>query len=169
MGHDDHGDHLTPTPVLICICNYHLQARCPESIQRGQTGFVPLLMYWLGPMKQLLKVETTRELQRNSALNAWNWSILFQRRNSRALRLLRLRIAVSFEESIQRSFVKKTTSLNKWIARSVVDQYYGLSVVKCRYLAYEFATKNNLNMPDNWAREWKAEVEWMSSPLMMSS
>ena len=67
------------------------------------------------------------------------------------------------------AIVKKTTSLNIWIARSVVDQYYGLSVVKCRYLAYEFATKNNVNMPDNWAREGKAGVEWMSSQLMMSS
>ena len=45
MGHDDQEDHLIPTHVLICMCNYPLQARCPESIQRRQTGFVPLLMY----------------------------------------------------------------------------------------------------------------------------
>ena len=76
-------------------------------------------MYWLRPMKQLLKVETTRELPRNAALNAWNWSILFQRRNSRALRLLRLRIAVSFEESIQRS-VWETLIRSRWNWRRLI-------------------------------------------------
>ena len=43
--------------------------------------------------------------------------------------------------------------MNIWIARSVVDQYYGLR-------------KNNVNMPDNLAREGKDGVEWMSSQLM---
>ena len=38
MGHDDQGDHLTPTHALICICDYPLQARCPGRIQRRQTG-----------------------------------------------------------------------------------------------------------------------------------
>ena len=47
--------------------------------------------------------------------------------------------------------------------RPLCYQYYGLSVVKCRRLAYEFVTKNNLNMPDNWARDRKAGVEWMMS------
>ena len=46
---------------------------------------------------------------------------------------------------------------------------YGLSGVTCRCLVYEFATKTNVNMPDNWARDGKAGVEWMSSQLMMSS
>ena len=52
---------------------------------------------------------------------------------------------VAKEFSIERMQLK----LNIWIARSVVDQYYGLSVVKCRCLAHEFARKNNVNMPDN--------------------
>ena len=47
--------------------------------------------------------------------------------------------------------------------KALCNQYYGLSVVKCRCLAYEFATKNNVNMPDNWARDGKAGVEWMMS------
>ena len=41
------------------------------------------------------------------------------------------------------TIVKKTTSLN--------------------ILSYEFATKNNVNMPDNWARDAKAGVELMMS------
>ena len=45
--------------------------------------------------------------------------------------------------------------------KALCNQYDGLSVVKCRCLAYEFATKNNVNMPDNWARDGKAGVEWM--------
>ena len=47
--------------------------------------------------------------------------------------------------------------------KALCNRYYGLSVVKCRCLAYEFATKNNVNMPDNWARDGKAGVEWMMS------
>ena len=47
--------------------------------------------------------------------------------------------------------------------KALCNQYYGFSVVKCRCLAYEFATKNNVNMPDNWARDGKAGVEWMMS------
>ncbi len=45
--------------------------------------------------------------------------------------------------------------------KALCDQYYGLSVVKCRCLAYEFATKNNVTMPDNWVRDGKAGVEWI--------
>ena len=111
MGHDDHEDHLTPTHVLICMCNYPLQTRCSESIQRRQTGFVPFLMYWLGPVKPLLKAATTRALQRNSALIAWNWSVLFERRNSRALWLLQvMNTCLVWKE--YSTTVKKTTSLN---------------------------------------------------------
>ena len=47
--------------------------------------------------------------------------------------------------------------------KALCNQYYGLSVVKCRCLAHEFATKNNVNIPDNWARDGKAGVEWMMS------
>ena len=47
--------------------------------------------------------------------------------------------------------------------KALCDQYYGLSVVKCRCLAYEFATKNNVTMPANWVRDGKAGVEWMMS------
>ena len=47
--------------------------------------------------------------------------------------------------------------------KALCDQYYGLSVVKCRCLAYEFAKKNNATMPDNWVRDGKAGVEWMMS------
>ena len=47
--------------------------------------------------------------------------------------------------------------------KALCNQYYGISVVKCRCLAYEFATKNNVNMPDNWARDGQAGVEWMMS------
>ena len=47
--------------------------------------------------------------------------------------------------------------------KALCDQYYGLSVVKCRYLAYEFATKNNVTMPAIWVRDGKAGVEWMMS------
>ena len=51
----------------------------------------------------------------------------------------------------------------QYASTALCDQYYGLNVVKCPCLAYEFATKNNVNMPDNWARDGKAGVEWMMS------
>ncbi|GFR85802.1 transposase [Elysia marginata] len=40
------------------------------------------------------------------------------------------------------------------------DMFNGLSVNRCRSLAYEFAKRNNLNVPTNWDREKKAGQDW---------
>ena len=47
--------------------------------------------------------------------------------------------------------------------KALCDQYYGLSITKCRCLADEFAKKNNIKMPDNWVRDEKAGREWIMS------
>jgi len=40
------------------------------------------------------------------------------------------------------------------------DQFHGLSVEKCRALAYEFAKRNDTPVPANWDREQKAGKDW---------
>ena len=41
--------------------------------------------------------------------------------------------------------------------KQLCDQFHGLSLQKCLKLAYEFASRNNLHMPDNWQRDGKQE------------
>lgn len=38
--------------------------------------------------------------------------------------------------------------------------YYGLSLLKCKELAFEFAIQNNLVVPDSWRINRKAGVQW---------
>ena len=159
MGHDDQGDHLTPTHALI-LCDYPLQARCPGRIQRRQTGFVPLLMYWLGPVKPFLKVEPTRALQRNSALIAWNWSVLFERRNSRALRLQQVMNTCLVWKAYS-TIVKKATSLN-------ILRLYAINTMDSVLLNVDAWHTNSPRKTawtclTTWARDGKAGVEWMMS------
>ena len=49
--------------------------------------------------------------------------------------------------------------LAKHIAH-LADQYYGLSLDKCKELAYEFAISNGLNVPDSWISTKKAGRSW---------
>ena len=40
--------------------------------------------------------------------------------------------------------------------KTLADQFHGLSLEKCRALAYEFAVINKLTIPNNWTRDRKA-------------
>ena len=40
------------------------------------------------------------------------------------------------------------------------DMFFGLSLAKCRELAYEFAKKNNIKIPQSWHENGKAGMAW---------
>ena len=42
----------------------------------------------------------------------------------------------------------------------LANMFHGLSPVKCRELAYEFAFKNKLKIPDNWLTDKRAGPDW---------
>ncbi|KAE8741495.1 hypothetical protein FOCC_FOCC012980 [Frankliniella occidentalis] len=42
----------------------------------------------------------------------------------------------------------------------VAQMGYGLTVLKCRELAFEVAQKNNIQMPLNWTKEQRAGIDW---------
>jgi hypothetical protein len=42
----------------------------------------------------------------------------------------------------------------------LADMFHGLSLQKCCILAYEFASRNNLQMPTNWIKDGKAGQDW---------
>ena len=44
--------------------------------------------------------------------------------------------------------------------KDLSDQFHGLSVEKCRALAYEFAKRNDTSVPANWDKEQKAGKDW---------
>lgn len=47
---------------------------------------------------------------------------------------------------------------------TLADQYHGLSLDKCKELAYEFAVHNKITVPDNWLLKKKQEKDggWVS-------
>ncbi|XP_051244566.1 uncharacterized protein LOC127356649 [Dicentrarchus labrax] len=45
--------------------------------------------------------------------------------------------------------------------KNLADQFHGLTTLKCRELAYEFAKRNNIPVPDSWSREERAGVDWL--------
>lgn len=47
--------------------------------------------------------------------------------------------------------------------KDLADQFHGLSVAKCRALAYEFAKQNGIPVPENWEKEQKAGRDWFYS------
>lgn len=42
----------------------------------------------------------------------------------------------------------------------LADMFHGLSIQKCRTLAYQFSLHNKLNIPDSWAKNGKAGTDW---------
>ena len=44
--------------------------------------------------------------------------------------------------------------------KSPADQFHGISLEKCRKLAFEFAIANNVTVPENWQRDQKAGKDW---------
>ena len=47
--------------------------------------------------------------------------------------------------------------------KELSDRFHGLSVTKCRALAYEFAKSNCIPIPESWDREEKAGKDWFLS------
>ena len=43
------------------------------------------------------------------------------------------------------------------------NMFYELSTNKCRRLAFEFAIKNNITIPDNWEKNKIAGIDWFLS------
>ncbi|CAM1295476.1 Uncharacterised protein r2_g465 [Pycnogonum litorale] len=44
--------------------------------------------------------------------------------------------------------------------KALADMFYGLSLEKCRQLAYQFAAKNDIKFPASWAENKKAGKDW---------
>ena len=44
--------------------------------------------------------------------------------------------------------------------KNLADQFHGLSIEKCRELAFEYAKCNGVNIPSNWEKEKKAGKDW---------
>ena len=44
----------------------------------------------------------------------------------------------------------------------LAQMYFGLSLEKCKELAYESALKNNLAIPESWTKNKKAGKQWWS-------
>ncbi|ESO94684.1 hypothetical protein LOTGIDRAFT_144925, partial [Lottia gigantea] len=42
----------------------------------------------------------------------------------------------------------------------MADMFHGLSLTKCRVLAYKFASQNQINMPVSWVTNCKAGTDW---------
>lgn len=40
--------------------------------------------------------------------------------------------------------------------KTLADTFYGISAMKCRELAFEFAQRNNIVIPASWTRNEKA-------------
>ena len=65
--------------------------------------------------------------------------------------------------AVARQHAVFTPEMEKDLANHVkqlADQFHGLSLLKCRSLAYEFASRNNIEMPANWERDKKAGKDW---------
>ena len=44
--------------------------------------------------------------------------------------------------------------------KTLSDMFYGLTIEKCKQVAYEFATRNNLKVPSSWDEKKKAGKSW---------
>uniref|UniRef100_A0A8C4QPM5 HTH CENPB-type domain-containing protein n=1 Tax=Eptatretus burgeri TaxID=7764 RepID=A0A8C4QPM5_EPTBU len=50
-----------------------------------------------------------------------------------------------------------------WRVKKVSEQRHGVGADECRRLAYEFAVRNGLTVPENWSRDEKAGRDWFIS------
>uniref|UniRef100_A0A672IK21 HTH CENPB-type domain-containing protein n=1 Tax=Salarias fasciatus TaxID=181472 RepID=A0A672IK21_SALFA len=81
------------------------------------------------------------------------------------------------KSSLQR-FIKKKERKGKYAKRILTDKmeedltkhlkelagwFHGLNPLKCRQLAFEYANKNNIPVPDNWTMNQCAGESWFAS------
>lgn len=57
-----------------------------------------------------------------------------------------------FTDKMEEDFFNQLTSL--------ADKFFGVSVEKCRIMAYEMAVANNIQVPANWTKQKMAGYDW---------